>query len=45
MNVIRIGNSTWRYGVWSVAWFPACALPIVAGRCGSKTPWGTHQKT
>ncbi|QCD83753.1 hypothetical protein DEO72_LG2g4100 [Vigna unguiculata] len=26
-----------RYGMWSVAWFPAHALPVVAGRCGSKT--------
>jgi len=37
MNVIRIGNSTWRYEVWFVAWFPIRALLVVAGRYGSKT--------
>jgi len=35
-------NSTWRYGVWSVAWFPAHALSVVADRYGSKSPWGNH---
>jgi len=38
-NVIHIGNSTWRYGVYSVTWFPTRALPVVASRCGSKTFW------
>jgi len=36
--LIHIGNSTWRYRVWSVAWFPARALLVVVGRYGSKTP-------
>jgi len=28
--MVRIGNSTWRYGVWSVACFPARVLQVVA---------------
>jgi len=41
-NVIRIGNSTWRYDVWSVAWFFARALSVVVDRWRSKTSWDTH---
>ncbi|QCE03654.1 hypothetical protein DEO72_LG8g1679 [Vigna unguiculata] len=37
-----IGNSTWRYGVLSVALVPARALSVVADRFGSKLPWGNH---
>jgi len=33
-----IGNSTWRYGVLSVALVPARALSVVADRFGSKLP-------
>jgi len=32
------GNSTWRYGVLSVALFPAHALSVVVDRYGSKSP-------
>jgi len=35
-NVIRIGNSTWHYGVWSIAWFPTRALLFVASTCGAR---------
>jgi len=41
-NYVRIGNATWHYGVWSVAWFSAHALSVVVDRYGSKTCWGTH---
>ena len=30
--MVHIGNSTWRYGVWSVACFPACVLQVVAAK-------------
>ncbi|QCE04307.1 hypothetical protein DEO72_LG8g2343 [Vigna unguiculata] len=36
--LIRIRNSTLHYGVLFVASFPACALSVVVGRCGNKTP-------
>jgi len=37
-----IGNSTWRYGVWSVALVPARALLVVADMFGNKLSWGNH---
>jgi len=35
-------NSTWHYGVSSVAWFRAHALSVVAERYGNKASWGTQ---
>jgi len=39
-----IGNSTWRYSVWSVALVPGRALSVVADRFGSKLPWGITRR-
>jgi len=36
------GNSTWRYGVWSVTWFPARALSVVADRYDNNSTWSNH---